>query len=294
MSKSCFISFVIVTVLSGIISGCSPAYVKRLDHILAKESYKNPNLFEYRCTAGAHRGASVEHKENTMAALLAAERDDKYGFIEFDVQYSKDKKIVVFHDKRMLRLFGSIKSIGETPFADLSDITSGEIVAYDDVMDVLKKKINIEIKSQGDDVEDRQLVDEIIEDIRARKRENDVLISSISRDVVSYVSQTYPGIPTGQVFWLTSSTYFHFESLTNNLYDEINETQADYLILYQANLRNIDALLKLKPRDKTIVFWDFDDTMFMVHKDLSDRLWGVSGPRNFFQQMTYNLAALFH
>jgi hypothetical protein len=120
------------------------------------------------------------------------------------------------------------------------------------------------------------------------------LISSISRDVVSYVNLKYPRIPTGQVFWLTSSTYLHFESLTKNLYEEINETQADYLILYKANLRNIDELLRLKPKGKTIAFWDFDDTIFMVHKDLSDRLWGVSASRNFFQYLTYNLISPFH
>ena len=30
------------------------------------------------------------------------------------------------------------------------------------------------------------------------------------------------------------------------------------------------------------MFWDFDDTMYLVHKDISDRLWGDSGIRHFF------------
>ena len=54
------------------------------------------------------------------------------------------------------------------------------------------------------------------------------------------------------------------------------ETGADYLMLHVANLRNLKALLADKPRNKTIMFWDFDDRMVLVHRDPGDRLWGTS------------------
>lgn len=289
-----FFLFAALILLAAMVSGCSmPPYVTSLDEILEQEGRNNRVRYGYRCTAGAHRGASEEHRENTTAALKAADKNSKYAFIEFDVQYSKDRRIVVYHDKRMLRLYGNMRAIGNTTFAELSKITNGEIAAYDEVIGILKKKLNIEIKSQGDNQEDERLVDEIIADIRARKRDNDVLISSISSDVIKYVNQKYPGIPTGQVFWLTSSTYLHFDGLTKKLYEDISATEADYLMLHVANLRNIDDLLNFKPRRKTIVFWDFDDTMYIVHKDLSDRLWGDSGIRTFFQFVQYKLASAF-
>ena len=267
-----------------------PPYVASLDEILEQEGIDNRARYGYRCTAGAHRGASEEHRENTMAALKAADESGKYAFIEFDVQYSKDNKIVVYHDKRMLRLYGNLRAIGNTTFAELSKMTGGEIAAYDEVISTLKKKLNIEIKSQGDNQEDKRLVDEILADIQIRKRDNDVLISSISRDVIKYVNRNYPNIATGQVFWLTSSTYLHFDVLTKKLYEDIGATQADYLMLHVANLRNIDDLLKFKPKGKTIVFWDFDDTMYIVHKDISDRLWGDSGLRTFCQFVRYKFS----
>lgn len=272
-------------------AGCAiPGYTISLDKVIKRELGKNrASIYGYRCTTGAHRGSSVEYKENTLAALKAAEKNNKYAFIEFDVQYSKDNKIVVFHDKRLLRLFGSLKSIGETTFAELSNLTNGEIAAYNDVMDVLQKKINIEIKSQGDLEEDRRLADEIITDIQIRKRCNDVLISSISQDAIKYINRKYPEIPTGQIFWLTSSTYLPFDRLTKKLYKDFGDSQADYLMLYVANLRNIEDLLKFKPKGKTIVFWDFDDKMYIVHKDFSDRLWGDSVIKAFFQFMKYKL-----
>ena len=277
------------------VSACTmPPYVTSLDEILEQEGINSRIRYGYRCTAGAHRGASEEHRENTMAALKAADKNSKFAFIEFDVQYSKDRRIVVYHDKRMLRLYGSLRAIGNTTFAELSEMTGGKIAAYDEVIGILTKKLNIEIKSQGDDQEDERLVDEIIADIRARKRDKDVLISSISSNVIRYVNQNYPNIPTGQVLWLTSSTYLHFDGLTKKLYEDISTVQADYLMLHVANLRNIVDLLKFKPRGKTIVFWDFDDTIYIVHKDISDRLWGDSGIRTFCQFVRYKIVSAFH
>ena len=280
--------------LAAMVTGCTmPPYVTSLDEILEQEGRNNRSRYGYRCTAGAHRGASEEHRENTLAALKAADKNSKYAFIEFDVQYSKDRRIVVYHDKRMLRLYGNMRAIGNTTFAELSKITYGEIAAYEEVIGILRKKLNIEIKSQGDNQEDERLVDEIIADIQTRKRDNDILISSISSDVIKYVNRNYPNIPTGQVFWLTSSTYLHFDGLTKKLYEDISATQADYLMLHVANLRNIDDLLEFKPKGKTIVFWDFDDTIYIVHKDMSDRLWGDSGIRTFCQFVRYKLVSPF-
>lgn len=295
MSKrKIFLSITAILFSAGMISSCTlPDHVIRLENVFEREKIHPRNQYDYRCTAGAHRGASDIYRENTMAALLAAENNDAYGFVEFDVQYAKDGTIVVYHDRRMLRLFGSLRTIRDTTYAELFQISGGEIAAYHAVMDQLEKKLNIEIKSQGDSREDRRLADEIISDIRARKRTDDVLISSISDDVISYISKRYPDIATGQIFWLTSSTYLPFDALTKKLYARLDETQADYLMLHVANLRNIDDLLKLKPSGTTLVFWDFDDNIYILHRDLSDRLWGESAITNFFQQLGYSINGFF-
>jgi len=290
--KQTFFQVSALILLVAVVSACTmPPYITSLDEILAKEGIKNRTPYGYRCTAGAHRGESEKYKENTMAAIKAADENSKYAFIEFDVQYSKDRRAVVYHDKRMFRLYGNLSVTGNTTFAELSKITNGEIAAYDEVIGILKKKLNIEIKSQGDNQEDERLVDEIMADIKARKRDKDVMISSISSNVIRYVKQNYPDMPTGQVFWLTSSTYLHFDSLTKKLYADLSATQADYVMLHVANLRNLEDLIRFKPRGKTLVFWDFDDTIFIVHKDLSDRLWGNSGMRTFFQFLRYTLVS---
>ncbi|MBT3193608.1 MAG: hypothetical protein HN341_13750 [Verrucomicrobia bacterium] len=287
-------SSVLIALLSLSGGGCSmPRYAMSLDDALKQEGKRPRTRYGYRCTVGAHRGASERYPENTMAALKAAELDRKYAFIEFDVQYSKEGQVVVFHDRTLFRRFGSMKAVGDTTVSEMQEIAGGEIAVYGNVMGALTKRLNIEIKSQDDVHDDARLVDEIVADLRARKRDKDVLISSISSDVVAYVNRVYPEMPTGQIFWLTSSTYLHFDGLTQKLYDDIRETEADYLMLHVSNLRNIDDLLKLKPKGKTVVFWDFDDTMYLVHKDGSDRLWGDSGLRTFWKSARYRLSAPF-
>ena len=253
----------------------SPRHTARLGDVLEHELGRtDKTIAGYRCTLGAHRGASVVHRENTLAALMAAERDPSYAFVEFDVQYTRDNQIVVFHDLTVLRLYGKVRSIGNETYKDLVELTDGEIATYAEVIDVLTKKLNIEIKSQGDPLEDQRLADEVIADLRARKRSREVMISSISSDVIAYIKEAHPDIKTGQIHWLTSSTYLHLDVLTELLYKKLLTTQADYLMLHVANLRNLESLLELTPDDTTIMFWDFDDRMYLVHKDPGDRLWG--------------------
>ena len=118
------------------------------------------------------------------------------------------------------------------------------------------------------------------------------MISSISSELVRYVSTSCPDIQTGQIFWLTWSTYLHFEALTKGLFDRFKATDADYLLLHAANLRNIEDLLKLNPPGKTIMFLDVDDRMYVVHKDLGDRLWGTSVMSEIWRRLYINLSDL--
>lgn len=269
-------SILLAPALLTLAAGCAtPPHSTGLHQVLGHELNEPARIAvpDYRCTMGAHRGSSVEHRENTLAALKAAEEDDRFAFVEFDVQFTRDEQIVVFHDQRLTRLFGKWRSVGGSTYEDLVRLTDGDIATYAEAMTALEKVLNIEIKSQGDADEDARLADAVIADLQRRGRLRDVVISSISADAIAYISRVYPSVKTGKIVWLTSSTYMHLESLTRGLYEEARAIGADYLMLHTANLRNIETLLALKPRDVTLVFWDFDDRMYLVHKDGGDRLW---------------------
>lgn len=292
MMGSVIIRVCVSVAASLMLCGCSiPRYAIGLDDVLENEIGKSRDgVSRYMCTKGAHRGDSVLHRENTMAAFRAANTNKNFAFIEFDVQYSSDDKIVVFHDTSLKRLFKTGDKVGSRTFAELVELSGGEISSYDEVMAVVEDtKLNIEIKSQGDDDEDERLADYLVADIEARGIEDEVVISSISGDVIKYINQRYADILTGQIFYVKSSTYVHLDMFTRKLYKDIGKTEADYLMLYVANLRNIEDLLEFKPSGKTVMFWDFDDMMYLVHKDMSDRLWGDSWCTTLCKKLRYKM-----
>lgn len=78
----------------------------------------------------AHRGASYDEVENTLAAF---ERAIELGadYVEFDVQASSDGGLVVFHDLRLDRLTPANGSLRARPLAELRELgipTLGEVL----------------------------------------------------------------------------------------------------------------------------------------------------------------------
>lgn len=72
----------------------------------------------------AHRGASVEAPENTLAAFrLAAEQGAD--FVELDVQESLDGEVVVVHDSDLMKIGGSPLKVWETTAAALRSVDIG-------------------------------------------------------------------------------------------------------------------------------------------------------------------------
>ena len=198
--------------------GCASPSSTRLTRVIRDEvGQSRHDIPDYRCTIGAHRGASVEHLENTLAALKAAQNNPKYAFVEFDIQYTADERIVLFHDIRMTRVFGNVRSVGKSTYEELLKAADGDIALYEEAVDVVRKRMNIEIKSQGDEEEDARLADFIIAELRRRGRADDVMISSISPAVIRYINRKYPEWPTGEIYWITSSTFLPFDVLSEGL-----------------------------------------------------------------------------
>lgn len=105
----------------------------------------------------AHRGMHSEKEnipENTMSAFLRAMENGKT--IELDVALTKDKKVVVFHDKKLKRLFGIDAYLQDLTFEELSKLkfpNSLETVPlFADVLTLIAGRVPllIEIKNEGE------------------------------------------------------------------------------------------------------------------------------------------------
>ena len=72
----------------------------------------------------AHRGASFEAPENTLAAIrLALEQGAR--IIEFDVRKTADDRLVLFHDKDLKRICGIEKKIEDLSFEEVLRLNAG-------------------------------------------------------------------------------------------------------------------------------------------------------------------------
>ena len=229
----------------------------------------------YKTVYGAHRGDSVDYFENTAEAIESAAKDQDYQFIEFDLQYTKDGKIVVFHDNGLLRTTGYSGNISDLTYEEIQNMTNFYVPLYEEVMDLIpeEKKLNIEIKSQGDLEEDKALLDYVVQDITNRGIRENIMISSVSAEVIIYSKQAYPDIKTGKIYWIHKSTYIPLDFLTEDLYEDIETFDADYLMLHGSNIHNMSSLVKHKPEDTTLVFWYFDNQMYLVEIDETDGMW---------------------
>lgn len=103
-----------------------------------KESFKGINY--------AHRGLFSEDQsipENSIEAFKRA-IDNGYG-IELDVQFSKDKKVVVFHDDDLKRACGVDKKVCELDYAELSELTlfdtDKKIPLFTEVLRMIKGQV---------------------------------------------------------------------------------------------------------------------------------------------------------
>ena len=72
----------------------------------------------------AHRGASYDAPENTVAAIKLA-WEQKADAAEFDVFLSKDGKIVVMHDKDTKRIAGVDRKVVDQTLAELRKLDVG-------------------------------------------------------------------------------------------------------------------------------------------------------------------------
>ena len=94
----------------------------------------------------AHRGASADAPENTLAAFRLAFEQGADG-IEGDFRLSSDGRIVCLHDDDLARVAGSQRVVRETTFADLQQFDIGRwkgkrwrgerIVSLEEVLEVV-------------------------------------------------------------------------------------------------------------------------------------------------------------
>ncbi len=207
-----------------------------------------------------HRGIPVLEHENTVESFELINKYDIDG-TEFDVNISLDKKLYVYHDYNLYRLFGMDKNLKETDSEILDNlkitlfgskiyrnIIESKIPFLNEAFEKLKdcRLLNLEIKSNS--LKDLGLEKMVAELIKKYGLEKKIVISSFDPFCLYRFSRYLPDVPRGL---LVSKT-----GLAKYLRDMwfLAFSKADFIHFESAYI-GTSIVQKLKSKGYSIVFW---------------------------------------
>lgn len=157
----------------------------------------------------AHRGASYDAPENTVAAIRLA-WDQKADGSEFDIYLTKDGKIAVMHDKDAKRTAGVSKVVPEVTLEELRALDVGKwkgakfagekVPTLDEMLATVPtgKTVFIEVKCGP------EIVPELVRVLQASKlRAEQTPVISFNAAVIAAVKKARPDVPA---YWLVGLT----------------------------------------------------------------------------------------
>lgn len=158
----------------------------------------------------AHRGASYDYPENTMLAFQKAVEQGADG-IELDVQFTKDKKIIVCHDDNIDRTSNGTGFVEDMTYEELLEYDFGvfkgeafageKIPLLSQVLDLIKESgllLNIEIKNRGEKVDG--LEDAVCNMVHEYELCDKVLYSSFDHEMLRRLKAYDPTAKIGALY----------------------------------------------------------------------------------------------
>lgn len=220
----------------------------------------------------AHRGASKDAPENTLAAIDAA-IEAGADWVEIDVQETADGEVVVFHDSDFMKMAGNPLKLWEATADDLRQLDIGSLFdpsfadqrvpTLAEVLQRCRDKIgvNIELKYYGHDQDLERKVAELVE---AAGMTEQVLIMSLKPEAVAKMKSLRPdwkvgllmsvsagGKPPADVDFLAVNAGFVNTALIRRSHRDGQQVFAwtvnDALTMSHLAGRGVDALLTDRP-----------------------------------------------
>jgi glycerophosphoryl diester phosphodiesterase len=205
----------------------------------------------------AHRGASLEAPENTLAAFrLAGEQHTDY--VELDVQETSDGVVVVAHDADLMKVARSPLKIWEATAEHLRSVDIGSylgpqfagerVPTLAEALAACKGvcRVDIELKDYG---HNQQLEERVIALVTAAGMENDIVTMSLSRDFVERMKRLRPEWTSGL--------------LSAKAVGDLSGVRADFLAVEKA-MATRRFVRRAHRAGKQVYVWTVDDPARMI------------------------------
>jgi len=168
-----------------------------------------------------HRGACGYAPENTLKSFRTA-IDIGCDRAELDVRMTKDNQIVVIHDEEVSKPTNGRVFVKDLTLAELKELSldRGEkIPTLQEVIDVCKNKINLQIELKADGTPAA-----VNQHILRNKLENQVVITSFNDHWLKEIKNLNPNLKVGLLI--------HKDEALNNAWTQVISIPLDFFALF--------------------------------------------------------------
>ncbi len=205
-----------------------------------------------RATVTAHRGASAEAPENTLAAFRLA-IEQRADWVELDVQLTADNQVVVFHDRDLKKVSGVDLVIEKATLAQLRQVDIGRragesyrgerIPTLAEALEVCRGKVgvNIELKFYG---RSEGLEQRVVEVVQEYGEGMPLVFMSLKADAVRKLKRLKPQWKVGL--------------LTAVVVGDLTRLPADFYAV-SADLADPPLIDRIHSQGKEVYVWTVND-----------------------------------
>jgi len=215
----------------------------------------------------AHRGYSGNYPENTLLSFKKAlETGAKY--IEFDIQYSKDKKIIIIHDFTLDRTTNSSGLVKNFTLSELKKISAGypqrfgtkysnEVIpTLEEAISLCKDKANllIEIKRENKNaIYEDGLEEQLLQTVSDFNCLEEVIFLSFNLNSLARIKKNNDKATIGSLFY----------SIDDKAIKKSVDLGCEYIIFNYKTLHSIGVIEKARKSNIKIGIYTVDDISIM-------------------------------
>ncbi len=203
-------------------------------------------------SVAGHRGDVLAYPENTIPSIMSAV-EKGVDYVEVDLQLTKDGKVVVFHDKNLLRLTGVRGEIKNFNYEDLKNINikskefkknkEYKIPTLDEVINITKGKVNLLLELKPYD-NFNMLSSEVVNIINKHNIKDDVLVQSSNYNSLREIRGIDKSIKIGYIAYILAG--------------DIYSLDVDFYSIEQSILSK-SSIKKIRSVNKGIWAWTVND-----------------------------------
>jgi glycerophosphoryl diester phosphodiesterase len=210
-----------------------------------------------KVTVAAHRGYSLVAPENTLAAFRKS-IEVGADYVELDVQETKDGRLIVNHDRDMMRVAGDPRRVAELTLAEIKTLDVGRrigpefvgerVPTLDEVIDQTRGKIGLQIELKYY-AKDDGLAEKVAALIDRLKFEAECVVISLDYEALLKAKARNPRVKTAAII-----TY---------ALGDVNRLDVDALSVHTKFIDN-RLLREAKTQGKPVYAWTVDDPHQML------------------------------